>query len=1006
MIPEHVQWTISAINEDFHGQLERFRKFVRPERNPNFQLHIKIGDRPFVGTLFLCVDHSELEEFDTLRKEIQVYYVCVLERPDPRYCHLFFDLDDKYEFSAEDLHRILFPEFPDAPICYFGKLETELQTDWHIIVGLPGTWYDHCHRVRALIEQWQEPDDSPDGRIKAHFVRSIDVSVYGRPPSLRLYGCPKIYPRQEMDPLKYQPLEWGSGYELAMKDRGQRFINFRGHSSKAPRFLTPSAPNTVSAEEPFDYWSSQGRLLPAPLHRKLLSFDYSLRETPRGVFKLIEATLLEFGLGRSKQLTWDQFNLLEERIFDYFNRHFAKVHGDVYVRNPSTYVTKNTNRPDKFVWKVMSHDKFKQAHCEIATILTVGDGDPKRYNWPDRWLKSPNSKSFIVARSFSKAPIGNEECFNKWTGNILPHEAFLAAKGNSRVAYKTVDFFCAFLKEVVCNDPYETPEYNQWAFEIIMHLLIWTVKYPHERFPFAVVFWSSEQGIGKGRLTEILGALTGIANVYHSIGMRGLTGDFLGYIGDKQLIIIDEEPSQKALQEAYPVLKHIVTDELLTASEKYRDPETRNTMATVVMTQNDLISVPAADRRIAAFGLNPQRRNDMEYWRKFTDLCGNSDGHHYIAAWLYGIEECPDFKVGVPVVIGNLRVRMAENRTDTNPLARILVPLFGTISHSKSRKLVWRVDGEFVREEWIETDQEVGDSLPFETDVSLQRFVENWFHNQTPSHNYSQTLVRGMAIPRDKLFEACKEISSSAVNVHNLPNFVQELFGRKGRDLLCPVNSQNKYKYCTIPRMGALWEGGPQIDLEWYEPLIERFCNAIWDNLPKVIPPAGIPGVWPVPFKRLMEFINYGVSLDPQPRMNIYEVTYAYGHAVTAPMCAAHMCWPALPELRKLYFATSGGERTPASRIPKYPLPSLDWYQTGFRWLKGHQHPAEVNLWRPDQEPTVTEEERNDYGQWLDWIREEKRAENELQREIAERRALRTRNAVVSEPRDLSHTWT
>lgn len=803
----------------------------------------------------------------------------------------------------------------------------------------------------------------------------------------------QVYPRQEVDPAYYSPIAWGRGPELEARDRFERRIRFRGSNADAPRFLAPRITNVTP--ETSDYWVSLGLCLPAPLHRQILAFDYATTEDPEDTLAVVQQTFAELGVEYPYNVTMDQFKTLKERVFALLNRHCAIVLSDVYMLCEPSFINLDSSHRGKKTLKWMTREKFKQAFSHLKTTLRF-DNEPKHIKWIELWLEDPLARRYQVARSFSRPHAAHTvRVFNKWTGNILPHEAFTAARANSRLAVDTVNFFQDFLQNVVANDPYETPEYNQWAFEVILHLFIWTVKYPHDKFPFAVFLWSNEQGIGKGRCTEILSALAGIANVYNSVGMRGMTGDFLGYIVDKQLIIIDEEANDKALKEAYPVLKHLVTDPLITAQEKYRDPETRNTTATLVMTQNELIAVPAQDRRIAALALNPVHRRDEAYWTKFNELCGTHQGKEYIAAWLYGIEECKDFKTGIPVVMGNLRIRMAENRTDNNPLARILVPLFGTVLPVTKSKLTWRCAVEagkvLVLPQWVdEVVEEEGDNVPFAADVSLVRLVNDWNSKREPTHNYSQTLAAGMALPREELFKACKEASSSAINLHNMPNFVQDLFGQQGRDLLCPTNTPNKFKYVTIPRWGSLYEGGAQVDLNWYEPLVERFCTEIYDSLDKE---NGVPkvkeGVWPIDYARLLTFINYGVSVERRPQLNIYEITYAYGLG-PIPLHQAHYCWPTLPVLRKMYFKTSGGERTPVDRIPKYPLESKDWYKQGFGFLRPVESPAEAA--RDDLPPYAPEpgnEEHGDFLQWYRQLREMRAADEEDQRALREHRLYR-----------------
>lgn len=193
MNPRHIQWTMSTIQNDPYEKLQRFEKFVKPDQRPTLQIHLKMGDRPWVGTMFLCVAPSEMDEFDELRRgDFEYYNMCVLELPDPRWCNLFFDLDGNIEFNVVELHAVLGRRFAGTPITYFGKIDSDIQTHWHIIVGRPGSWRDHKTAVNSLLEDWQHIGEAAD--IRRKFVQAVDRGVYDRPPSLRMYNCPKVVP--------------------------------------------------------------------------------------------------------------------------------------------------------------------------------------------------------------------------------------------------------------------------------------------------------------------------------------------------------------------------------------------------------------------------------------------------------------------------------------------------------------------------------------------------------------------------------------------------------------------------------------------------------------------------------------------------------------------------------------------------------------------------------------------------------------------------------------------
>lgn len=833
--------------------------------------------------------------------------------------------------DAEEILECLRPRLPACDIWMLGKVDSSgEQTHWHIVTDLVLKWRQVKARVRELAQAL-----GAGVRVERRLASGIDLGILNGPPHLRAPRSWKVF--GEIDPDGYYRV-------VACWRRGGRFDKIEdGFQADLTREAFIGGGALAAATFVPVAWTAAERVLNVPDFLAVMPFHYDAYIASwEELDTLVKGWLRDAGV-EDRKLEPGEWAELQEVVVKYLNRYMAHARdgGIFVVAEPHNYSPNwdpnyTVVLPRNTLLNFAREDVFHAAYASFWHNLHTPDKKrPGRVLWTRVWLTHPSSRVYNTSYGFSKPlvrPPGVDgpppSVMNTWTGpGIMPQAAFAAVSDNPARAIEVVEFFIDFLKNVVAGDPFEDPIYNNFVFQSVVHLLVWTLKRPHDIFPCITYLWSPEQGVGKGQLANVLTALAGVTNVHSGVGVNGMSGNFGGYIADKVLWVMDEESSRQKEQEANGMIKHVATDPLLTADRKYQAYRTVNNVLTILVLSNMLRSLSLADRRWMSAAMSSAKRGHSEYWVKFVDLIYLNRGMEYIAAWLYGIDPHPDFKPGMQIPKGYLRVRQAERETTLDPLLAVLMPWFATATRIETEHRVPTFRGEFV--EWMDLTEETFQVDKFESEMTAptRLFIEDWLSGGPPhARHYNQSMMAGMAIDKKVLVEQCAATKlSRSYTVHNLKRSLMEVFGEKNAVLF----ANDQQGWLTYTSLAA------------EDCFVERVMAYMASKLDQARGDAiGCPvhwpeNAWPIPVARLREFALHGVKVEQGNGVVTYGV-YKYLNDFGDDSLPPVLIWPHAESARAKCFENAGGGRTPVEEIPNYPV-NLWWFRAGFPTLKGHK---------------------------------------------------------------------
>jgi hypothetical protein len=827
--------------------------------------------------------------------------------------------------SARDIHALLSPHFHDTDIVYLSKIPGAGEsTHWHIVINVVDRWGRHKRRARRLLAALRESEDERATTLAS----GIDEVVWTRPPSLRSPRSVKLF--NGLDERFYRCV--ASSYSERF------FIHNRGDQDSHGFLMGPG----LAAPEVADLvaWTTNTpKVLSVPNFAAVMPFRYSLSyPKPTELLAIVKDFFETRALDPADKMSLGTWDDLTEDVVKYLNQFFAHARdGGVYVvtapHNYSpTWDPTGTVILARNTYKRYSPDALTRNFKDYSSLLIPPHKTKiNRVFWVEEWFAHTDKHNYETAYGYSKrlrVPDHVDQAvppvFNTWTGpGVWPEEAFNAVKKNPQQAVEVVDFFVEYLQTIICGDPFEHANYNAWMFQAVIHFLVWLVKRPHDPFPAVLYFWSPEQGVGKGQLTALMTQLVGMHNTHSGTGSSGLSSNFLGYIADKLLWIMDEESSRAKDAEASGTIKRVATEALISGEKKYQDPRLINNSVKLLATSNQLRPIQLGERRWASTAVNSERRGDTSYWNEFVDKMFTNCGYLYVAAWLLGIDPHPDFKPGMQVPKGYLRVRQAEKDSATDPLQAVLMPWFATATSLRQKEVKYVEEEGYVVP--FEVEHQVfsidGNSARFE--VSSKRFLDDWFSGNSPSApHYNQPMLVGLCLDKSLLIGECAATKlTKSYTVHNLKRSIGEVFGDKHAPLFT-FNEGRRYYFCTFTA-----------EDHFMKLVCKRFAKLIDDARTFRIGDEEVEGVWPIPYSRLVTFAYNGVHqeiVDGVTKYHVNHVMLDFGDA-----SPALLVWPPPEETRERCFQNSGGGRTPVEEIQRYDT-NYDWYRQGFASVRGH----------------------------------------------------------------------
>jgi len=186
--------------------------------------------------------------------------------------------------------------------------------------------------------------------------------------------------------------------------------------------------------------------------------------------------------------------------------------------------------------------------------------------------------------------------------NTWPGWGVEAAKGDVRPVLRLINYLFA-----------GSPDQATW----LLQWLAYPIQNPGAKLFASVLIWSSEQGVGKSLLAEIMGDIYG--KNYAEISRASLAGDFNHWAKHKQFVQGDEITGSDSRKFA-DSLKAMITRQRVEINEKYAPQFFLTDCTNYFFTSNhvDAIFLEDADRRYFVIEVTQPKKPDSFYERLRT----------------------------------------------------------------------------------------------------------------------------------------------------------------------------------------------------------------------------------------------------------------------------------------------------------------------------------------------------------------------------------------------------
>lgn len=241
---------------------------------------------------------------------------------------------------------------------------------------------------------------------------------------------------------------------------------------------------------------------------------------------------------------------------------------------------------------------------------------------PAEWIKWPQRCEYddITYAPGAASIVDNK--INTWPGWGVE-----AIKGNVRPILALIDYLLA-------DCPERKPWFLQW--------LAYPIQHPGAKLFTSVLFWSSEQGVGKSLLAEIVGDMYGPNRA--EISRDILSGNFNAYAENTQFVHGDEITGSDSRHFA-DKLKGIITREQVEINKKYAPQFFLKDCANYFFTSNhvDALFLEDQDRRFFVVEVSQPKKSDKFYadlrrWRDKPSPDNLNGQRHGVAAFRWYLE--------------------------------------------------------------------------------------------------------------------------------------------------------------------------------------------------------------------------------------------------------------------------------------------------------------------------------------------------------------------------------
>lgn len=376
----------------------------------------------------------------------------------------------------------------------------------------------------------------------------------------------------------------------------------------------------------------------------------------------------------------DSDERLWQRVFEYFNKFFAVVEGDV-VYGAMASVTKlfDWTNGREIVSKTLrpatvARNRFLQSQQQWEFSVPYSKeqgydrhGNPRmvtksiKVDFLKEWFKKEGYKPFASSASSSLFPADRRFNLYNGPGNFL-WDSVAWVKSNPQLAISCVEKWRNFLRTVICCNPNEgDPDapYNLYTFQCVEHFICNEVQTPHEKFGWILYLFTEQTGVGKSFFQNILTLLVGADNTYNTVGLEQVLGKFGGSAAHATLVNFAESnmdsytPQQR--EQMWSNLKALTTDDTTVREEKYKDPKSTKLVGSITVSSNHRMKIARTDRRLMVVECNSNAPNIPDTVKELHELLVEQNGIHALHFYYDGLLRDPTFTTTVRPAMGKAK---------------------------------------------------------------------------------------------------------------------------------------------------------------------------------------------------------------------------------------------------------------------------------------------------------------------------------------------------------------
>ena len=262
--------------------------------------------------------------------------------------------------------------------------------------------------------------------------------------------------------------------------------------------------------------------------------------------------------------------------------------------------------------------KFKPRMCEFDIYLTDPELTPYyKKNFINRWIYGePKKRCYYGLDCYPPPNVCPKDMYNTWkeferskNEKIDTSETLEGRSPDIQESViKTFTDFVKFLSE-------SNNDFSTYLINFIAHM----IQKPGEKPGVCIVF-SSEQGLGKGTLINLIENLIGSEKTLKTEDSNTVLGRFTGCLSGKILVNINESKCLEMF-DGNSMLKALITDPTHKIEYKGKDAITENSYLRIIITTNDETpcKVEASDRRMVIFNQKSKNQELVNQVLKLGD---------------------------------------------------------------------------------------------------------------------------------------------------------------------------------------------------------------------------------------------------------------------------------------------------------------------------------------------------------------------------------------------------